>query len=158
MKKLLASALLAILLTGCASTRPADDASYQQAVNAVINNEQIKFNKRGNWYPNHSKITIRPIFAQLPVFDGNLTITDKAVYFMEWDGTANAYGVTMKRNLSDIKEVKLDTFGRSHLILIRTGEATWDGLVFTGSAFQDRELTEEAYQYLKSVTPETARK
>lgn len=147
MKKLLISVLCTLLLTGCGTTRPRDDAAYKAAVSAVTNSENIIFNHSGVWLPNQSKINLR----SMQTFDGNITITDKAVYFMEWDPDTNAYAVTMKRSISDIKAIKFDAFGRTQLFFIGSGETTWDGLG-CGS------MTENAYKYLKSVIHDTAGK
>ncbi len=147
MKKILLATCFALFLAGCANTRPSDDSAYQAAVSAVTQNEKVIFNNRGVWYPNQSKIVIRPVFAMPPMLDGNLTITDKAVYFMEWDDNSKEYNIVYKQSLQDIQRVKTEKFGLGIRLFIQS-KTTWDG--FSGPDI------DKAYQHLKSVTHGTA--
>ncbi len=150
MKKLLIPlCLLTLVLAGCANNRPSDDNAYQAAVSTATQNETVKFNQTGIWYPNQSKILIRPIFAMPPMLDVNFAVTDKAIYAMEWDGNAKEYNVIYKQDIQDIQQVKYETFGLTKRLFIQS-KTSWDGVTTKD--------IDKAYEYLKTVIPDTARK
>ena len=162
MKKLVSIVSLLLILSGCTTYRPQDDAYYEKAVSAVIdkNIETVKFNDHAVWFPNQSTIQVRPIFALQAYNDGNIVITDKALYFMEWDSNSNEYNTVRKIDFSNVKNIKLAEFGPSKRFVIQSNPDRFDMFSFVSHEIYDSEKNIEAYKYIQSfikkspVTPE----
>lgn len=154
MKKLILAVIVsAFVLTGCETVVPADEVQNQNAINAVItqDQEQIKFHGRASWFPNQSKFMAGTLFALPPFIEGNLVITDQNVYFLQWDEIGKEYNVVMKRPISEIENVKIDTFGRNRRLFILSKGPIWDGFCYQGSAMVDVDKTVSAYEHLKAA-------
>lgn len=153
MKKLIPVLVLSLLLSACATYRPQYDADYEKAVSAVIDksSETVKFNDHAVWFPNQSTIQVRPIFALQAYNDGNIVITDKALYFMEWDSKSNEYNTVRKIYFSDVKNIKLAEFGPSKRFVIQSNPDRFDMFSFVSHEIYDSEKNIEAYKYIQSL-------
>ena len=153
MKNLVSIISLLLLLAGCTTYRPQYDADYEKAVSSVINknSEEIKFNGHATWFPNQSTIQVKPIFALQAYNEGNMVITDKTIYFMEWDAGSNEYNIVRKIALSNIKNAKLVEFGPSSRFVIQSNIDRFDMFTFMSYEMYDSEKNIEAYNYINSL-------
>ena len=150
MKKLFTIVFFSIFLTSCASYRPSSEEDYERAEKQVLTkNENVKFHGKGGWHPKTTKL----IIGRGTPNEGNLVITDKTVYFMQWDDDANSYDVLYRSDISDIKNVKLYKT-LNNWIIIQSGDTKFDMFAFPF----DMDKTEQAFIYIKQAIQKNASK
>ena len=161
MKKLIPVLVLSLLLSACVTYRPENDADYEKAVSVVIdkNSEIIKFNDHAIWYPNRS--TIPTVFPIPTPIEGNMVITNKNLYFLEWDTDSNAYNIVKKLPITDIQNIKITTFGLNRQLAIQSKNNNFDLFSYTSHIKRDGDKNIEVLNYINSlikkspVTPES---
>lgn len=126
MKKLIPVLILSLLLSACVTYRPQYDADYEKAVSAVVdkNSEIIKFNDHAVWLPNRS--TAPSAYTHFSSIEGNMVITNKNLYFLEWDTDSNAYNIVKKINFSDIEKAKIVSSGLYERFVIQSKNNHFD--------------------------------
>lgn len=158
MKKLIVVIFLSLILSGCTTYRPQYDADYEKAVSAVIDksSETIKFNDHAYWYPNRS--VMEYTFSTI---EGNLLVTNKTLYFLQWDTEANSYNVVKKIPISNIKNAKIVSYGINKFASIQSAGDHFDIFTFVYDVAgiksdQNKEMSEYINSLIKKspVTPE----
>lgn len=126
MKKLIVVIFLSLILSACATYRPKYDADYEKAVSAVIDksSETIKFNDHAVWRPNRS--TIPSPYTPSSSIEGNMVITNKNLYFLEWDTDENIYNIVKKIDISDIENTKITTYGLNEQLVVQSKNYNFD--------------------------------
>lgn len=152
MKKLIPVLFLSLILSGCVTYRPQYDADYEKAISALIdkNVETITFNDHAMWYPNRS--TIPSPYTSFSSVEGNMVITNKNLYFLEWDTDANTYNIVKKIDISDIENTKIVTFGLNEQLVVQSKKYNFD--LFTivsdiGRVQADKNIA--IHKYLNSI-------
>lgn len=78
------------------------DAQYVQSVHAAVDNEEtIKFMDKVYWSPNMES----PRMWSGGAF-GTIVVTDRTLYFLFWNRSANAFDVLYKQPVADMVTVK----------------------------------------------------
>lgn len=151
MKKLIVVIFLSLILSGCTTYRPQYDADYEKAVSAVIDksSETIKFNDHAIWHPNRS--TIPTVFPIPTPIEGNMVITDKTLYFLEWDSDSNAYNIVKKLPITDIQNVKITTFGLNRQLAIQSKNNNFDLFSYTSHIKRNGDMNIEVLNYINSL-------
>ena len=154
MKKTVIALCLALSLASCVTYRPQYDDDYEKAMSTVIGqNEQIKFEGYCYWHPNTSVLRTNYYLT------GNLVVTDKGIYFLEWNEDENLYKVTKKIYLSNIKNVKYMSHSLNNGISIEQKNEKYDMFSY-GSPVGIAESSKNqlAADYIKSKINDTANK
>lgn len=102
------------------------------------------FNGRGGWHPNTTKI----IVGRGAPNEGNRVVTDKAIYFMQWDDIA--YHIIFKKDFAEIRSVKPYHYLNKWFVL-QTGDMQFDMFAFPF----DSGKTEQVCTYLKQRIQKT---
>lgn len=126
MKKLIPILAISLILSACVTYRPQNDADYEKAVTALIDkkSEIIKFNDHAVWYPNRS--TIPSAYTFPSTIEGNIVITNKNLYFLEWDKNANTYNIVKKLTIQNIESVKIVSSGLYEQFVIQSKNHNFD--------------------------------
>lgn len=159
MKKTVIAFCLALSLAACVTYRPQYDDDYKKSVLSVIDetSETIRFNDHAIWHPNRSTIPIRADSSSQ--IEGNMVITDKNLYFLEWDSNETIYNTVKKLSISEIKSVKIVKYGLNRQFVIQSKNGEFDLFAFTSYIAIDVDKNVEASKYLNSlINQDTASK
>ena len=159
MKKTIIALCLALSLASCVTYRPQYDDDYEKAVLSVIDktSEKIKFNDHAIWLPNRSTIPLRADSSSQ--IEGNMVITDKNLYFLEWDSNENIYNIVKKISIPEMKNVKVVKYGLNRQFVIQSKNGGFDLFAFTSHIAIDFNKNIEASNYLNSlINKDTANK
>jgi hypothetical protein len=94
-------------ISSCAHTPygPSDDvtdAGFVRSVQGVVDSgEDLRFVNKVYWLPNMATPTMNPWGSF-----GTIVVTDKTLYFLFWNRSANAFDVLHKQPVADIVNVK----------------------------------------------------
>lgn len=149
MKKLVSIISLLFLLAGCTTYRPQQDADYEKAVSDVIDksSETVKFNDHAIWYPNSSVMS-----TSLSAIEGNLALTNKTLYFLQWDTEANSYNIVKRILISDIKDSKIISYGINRFVSVRSSGDNFDIFTFIYDAGPTKsDQNKEMSEYINSL-------
>lgn len=150
MKKLIPILAISLILSACVTYRPQNDADHEKAISVAINKpETIKFNGHAIWHPNRS--TIPTVFPIPTPIEGNMIITDKILYFLEWDSSSNSYNVVKKLPISDIEDIKITTYGLNRQLVIQSKNNNFDLFSYTSHIKRDGDKNIEVLNYIKPI-------
>ncbi len=80
-----------------------------------------------------------------------MVITNKNLYFLEWDTDANTYNVVKKLPISQIENVKATKFGFNHQLSIQSNGSNFDLFSYASSVGIDAEKNNQVLEYLKHI-------
>ncbi len=140
--------ILFLLLAGCASIGPSSSPEFRSLVNQALpsGSGETLLARTGVWYPNMPKSGWSFDGMEL----GIVVITEKALYFEEWDTKQKAYKVKFELQHQDIASVTTKSFGLNYAFYVigKNGRSDAFDIRVAGGQTLTRGGTKEAFEIL----------
>ena len=92
-----------------------------------------------------------PIFGPPSIQIGAIVLTDRAIFFAEWERSAHAYVVVKRILFTEIMEVSVFRWGVSRTLVIQQNNFAFDTFGFTRGILNDAEKADEAAAVLRAA-------
>jgi len=148
---------LSLAVVGCQTFGPATSEEGQQLIKSAlpVDDNNALFLGSGEWNPltrGFSDMRSIVITGQkATTIMGGLAITDKAIYFSEWDKNANRYILVKKININDMQDILLDKYGVNRRFAVQNKDLTFDSFAFVSNWTGDTDKTVQVYEHLKQI-------
>ena len=156
-KNYLAILCISVACVGCVAYGPASSEKNHQLIKNALPSDDNNTIVMGSaeWFPltrgfSDFKSILQTGKKPNPKM-GGLAVTDKTIYFAEWDESAKRYFLIKKIAINDIQEVILDKWGVNRRFSVQNPDLTFDSFAFISWVTDETDRTIKAFEYLKSV-------
>ena len=154
---------LCLVLSGCATRGPANSDQLPSFAFQALPSDAgtLLQGSPGEWFPNvkgFNDIRSNP-FAPVSRQVGLVALTDKALYFEQWNTARKSYEVVKRLLLTQVRSITVDTYGASRRIVIQREDFGYDsfGVTQAGGLIVDKSETEILVGHLRKVLPDRVR-
>ena len=149
-KKIRFVLVLSLMLCGCASYGPTEDANYEQLINTALPPDAgaVKMSAPGEWWRDTDGWKINFNNPYYPT-SGSVVITETALYFLQWYKKTSSYKIMLRIKYDEIESLELAKQGFGRRVAIQRKDSSFVSS-FNSFDFRNKKA-EEAFRLLQEM-------
>jgi|SRR5450755_1867384 len=151
---------LGTLLAACTAMGPTTAPNWREQVSAAIpaDNGGLDFLATSEWLPDtQGFMDMRGAGMFVPQTnfrEGVFALTPQSLLFLQWDSKATRYAIMYRTLYSDLRQVKVDSYGRSRRLVIFGKDYRAQSFgIYGHGGLVDQPATEHAYELVSARIP-----